>query len=74
MGMFYGLECKPGRRTPYVPPPEDHRLHLSQATLGQDPKRDERVVLKLRCAPAPAPAAPAAAAGDQSGGCQPPGG
>ena len=56
MGMFFGLECKPGRRTPYVPPPEDHRLHLSQATLGQDPKRDERVVLKLRCAPAPAPA------------------
>jgi hypothetical protein len=29
-GTFWGVEVKPGKAQPYVPPPEDAKLHLSQ--------------------------------------------
>ena len=48
MPAFFGVEARPGRRTPYVPPPEEMRLHLTGATLGADPRKGERVVLKVR--------------------------
>jgi len=48
MPAFFGMEVRPGRRTPYVPPPEDLRLHVTGATLGADVRKGERVVLKVR--------------------------
>ena len=48
MPAFFGMEARPGRRTPYVPPPEEMRLHLTGATLGAEPRKGERVVLKVR--------------------------
>mmetsp|Transcript_28351 Transcript_28351/g.39162 ORF Transcript_28351/g.39162 Transcript_28351/m.39162 type:complete len:384 (-) Transcript_28351:91-1242(-) len=44
--VFWGLEIKPGKPTPYVPPPEQLKLRVSQATLGEKVKPNERVCVK----------------------------
>ena len=32
---FWGTEVKPGKVVPFVPPPQDARLHISQACLAE---------------------------------------
>ena len=36
---FWGVELKPDKVVPFVPPPEQARLHISQACLATDGKR-----------------------------------
>jgi FK506-binding nuclear protein len=43
--MFYGAVVKPGKPTVFVPPPEEHALHLSQAALAASVKDGTRVSL-----------------------------
>ena len=33
---FWGVELKPDKVVPFVPPPEQARLHISQACLATD--------------------------------------
>jgi FK506-binding nuclear protein len=40
---FWGLVVKPGKESPYVPPPENWTLHLSQASLPATTKENTRV-------------------------------
>uniref|UniRef100_A0A7S0WTS9 FK506-binding protein n=1 Tax=Chlamydomonas leiostraca TaxID=1034604 RepID=A0A7S0WTS9_9CHLO len=40
---FWGLVVKPGKDNAYVPPPENHNLHLSQAALPASIKDNTRV-------------------------------
>lgn len=34
---FWGVQVKPGKVTPFVPPPEGSKLHLSQARVRSQP-------------------------------------
>ena len=34
LGTFWSAVCKPGKTTPFVPPPLDANLHVSQARAG----------------------------------------
>lgn len=45
---FWGCEVKPGKATPFVPPPEAHKLHLSQACLSTKAKPGTKAALKAR--------------------------
>ncbi len=42
---FYGSVLKPGKTVPYVPPPEEWVLHLSQASLPATVAVGKRVSL-----------------------------
>jgi FK506-binding nuclear protein len=45
---FYGAVVKAGKPTPFVPPPEDWALHLSQASLPASVKEGKRVSLLVK--------------------------
>lgn len=45
---FYGAIVKPGKSVPYVPPPEEWGLHLSQAALPATTKEGKRVSLMVK--------------------------
>ncbi|KAK9792474.1 hypothetical protein WJX73_001258 [Symbiochloris irregularis] len=51
--LFWGAEVRPGQTVPFVPPPEGHRLHLSQVTLatwsgGDGPMQKAAVTCKTQ--------------------------
>lgn len=54
--MFYRAAVKPGRPAPFVPPPEEHMLHLSQAALAHDVPEGTRASLLVKTGPEEAPA------------------
>lgn len=45
---FYGAVVRPTQATPFVPPPEDWVLHLSQAALAADVPEGKRVSLLVK--------------------------
>ena len=45
---FYGAVVKPGKPAPFVPPPEEWALHLSQASLPASVKEGKRVSLLVK--------------------------
>ncbi|PRW20488.1 peptidyl-prolyl cis-trans isomerase FKBP53 [Chlorella sorokiniana] len=45
---FWGCEVKPGKATPFVPPPEASKLHLSQACLSTKAKPGSKAALKVK--------------------------
>lgn len=45
---FWGCEVKPGKPTPFVPPPDASKLHLSQACLSTKAKPGAKAALKVR--------------------------
>ena len=49
---FWGCEVKPGKATPFVPPPEASKLHLSQACLSTKAKPGAKAALKVQWLPA----------------------
>jgi hypothetical protein len=46
--VFWGCEVKPGKPTPFVPPPESSKLHVSQACLSTKAKPGAKAALKVR--------------------------
>jgi hypothetical protein len=46
--MFYRAAVAPGKPAVFVPPPEEHMLHLSQAALPHDVPEGTRVSLMVR--------------------------
>jgi hypothetical protein len=46
--MFYSAIVRPGKAAAYVPPPEEHMLHLSQACLAHDVPEGTRVSLLVK--------------------------
>lgn len=45
MNAFYGVCVTPKKAIPFVPPPEEAKLHLSQATLEGNLKAGESVTV-----------------------------
>lgn len=54
---FFGREVAPGKTVPFVPPPEQTKLHLSQACLNPSAKAGDRAVLLVKSGDAGAPLA-----------------
>jgi hypothetical protein len=54
--MFYSATVAPNKPAVYVPPPEEHMLHLSQACLAHDVREGTRVSLLARVGPGEEPA------------------
>lgn len=46
--LFWGFEVKPGHPVPFVPPPEDANLHLSQASLSVRAAPGQKAALKCK--------------------------
>lgn len=46
--MLWGMEVKPGRAAPYVPPPEGQALHLVRATLDPSAADGAKCVLRVQ--------------------------
>lgn len=54
--MFYRAVVAPKKPAVFVPPPEEHMLHLSQAALPHDVKEGTRASLLVRFDPNEEPA------------------
>jgi FK506-binding nuclear protein len=66
-GSFWGVAVAPGKEAAYVPPPEESRLHLSQACLAPGAPAAARATVLLRVGDAPPLAVAALRAGGAEG-------